>query len=378
MKRTSASPADNLSPLGRAVLVSDAAETAARRSQPGCPEGPREGHEIVALIGADDLTPTARSQVAQILNVPADTRSIEKAMAAASIRPDTEFREEDKATASWYYIDICLHDTQQDVSARCPHGNCVTAKIDEYAQRLRDRTYDKWGAGGDLAFLIHFVGDIHQPLHTTTNADRGGTCQRVNVTQAEENLHYAWDDAVVAVLEKQLGTSEPEATAHKLETLYSAVGDLATWKPGESEQIAWESHQLAEADVYRALGIPERPCALHTCGPATTTPVALSPAYMDREGQVAGRQLARAGYRLATCSIRSDSPRACPLIAKVRTETPQREPSSAYISLPSEYRFREARLDQICRSRRELREDLATGEDFESLLVRWEHERPAQ
>jgi hypothetical protein len=46
------------------------------------------------------------------------------------------------------------------------------------------------GAAGDLAFLIHFVVDIHQPLHTTTNADRGGTCQQVNVVPAEENLHY--------------------------------------------------------------------------------------------------------------------------------------------------------------------------------------------
>src|SRR5437588_4867615 len=127
-----------------------------------------EGHEIVAIIAADDLTPTARSHVAQILGVPAETGSIEKAMATASIRPDTEFREQDRATASWHYIDICLQDSQQDLSARCPNGNCVTAKIDEYARRLKDDDYDKWGAAGDLAFLIHFVGDIHQPLHTMT------------------------------------------------------------------------------------------------------------------------------------------------------------------------------------------------------------------
>ena len=259
-----------------------------------------DGHEIVAVIAADDLTPTARSHVAQILNVPADTRSVEKAMAAASIRPDTEFREEDRSTAS-----VALHrhlppGQRNRFAGAVPHGNCVTAKIDEYARRLRDRNYDKWGAAGDLAFLIHFVGDIHQPLHTTTNADRGGTCQRVNVTPAEENLHYAWDDAVVTVLEKQLGTTEPEATARKLEALYPAAGDLTTWKPGESEQIAWESHQLAETDVYRALGIPERPCTLHSCDPATNSRVTLSPAYMEREGQVAGHQLAKAGYRLAT------------------------------------------------------------------------------
>jgi hypothetical protein len=89
-----------------------------------------EGHEIVAVIAADDLTPTAKSQVAKILGVPADTNSVEKAMAAASIRPDTEFRDEDKATRTWHYIDICLQDSERDVASRCPNGNCVTAKID--------------------------------------------------------------------------------------------------------------------------------------------------------------------------------------------------------------------------------------------------------
>ena len=137
-----------------------------------------EGHEIVAVIAAEYLTPTAKSHVAQILGVPPDTRSVEKAMVGASIRPDTEFREEDRATRPWHYIDICLQDSEQDVPARCPQGNCVTGKIDEYARRLREGNYDKWGAAGDLAFLIHFVGDIHQPLHSTTNGDRGGTCPR--------------------------------------------------------------------------------------------------------------------------------------------------------------------------------------------------------
>jgi hypothetical protein len=97
-----------------------------------------DGHQIIAIIAADELTPTARAPVAQILGVSVDTRSVEKAMAAASIRPDTEFREEDRATRPWHYIDICLEDKEQDVPARCHNGNCVTAKIDEYAHRVRD------------------------------------------------------------------------------------------------------------------------------------------------------------------------------------------------------------------------------------------------
>jgi hypothetical protein len=163
-----------------------------------------KGHEIVAVIAANNLSPPARSHVAQILSVPTDTASLVKAMEAASIRPDTEFREEDHATASWHYIDLCLQDSQQDLQSRCPNGNCVTAKIDEYTRRLKDGNYDKWGAADDLAFLIHFVGDIHQLLHATTNADRGGTCRQVDVAPAEENLHYAWDDAVVGCLRSSL------------------------------------------------------------------------------------------------------------------------------------------------------------------------------
>ena len=98
-----------------------------------------QGHEIVAIIAADNLSPAAGGQVARILATAADTGSVEKAMAAASVRPDTEFREEDRATAPWHFIDICLQDQRTEVSARCPAGDCVTAKLDEYMDRLKRR-----------------------------------------------------------------------------------------------------------------------------------------------------------------------------------------------------------------------------------------------
>lgn len=150
-----------------------------------------EGHKVVAIIAADNLTPRTRARVAAILGVANKRRAVAEAMAAASIRPDTEFRA-DPATHPWHYISLCIQDTGADMAARCPGGNCVTAKIDEYAHRLKTTDYDHWGAAGDLAFLIHFVGDIHQPLHAVSNADRGGTCQPVTVTPPEQNLHFAW------------------------------------------------------------------------------------------------------------------------------------------------------------------------------------------
>jgi len=255
-----------------------------------------EGHEVVAIIAADNLTPQARARVAGILGVSDNPQAVADAMAAASIRPDTEFRADPK-THPWHYISLCLQDTPADMTMRCPGGACVTAKIDEYAHRLKTGNYDHWGAAGDLAFLIHFVGDIHQPLHAGSNGDRGGTCQPVEVTPPEQNLHFAWDDAVVVVLEAQLGTHGPRATATALERLHPKA--IVAAQPISAGQIAWESHELAKSDVYGALHIPEKPCAPSACQAAPGGPVVLNQAYMKREGQITGKQLAKGGYRLA-------------------------------------------------------------------------------
>lgn len=103
-----------------------------------------EGHEVIAIIAADHLTPRASTEVARILGVADEKRAVADAMAAASILPDTEFRK-DRSTRSWHYVSLCLQDRFSDLAARCPGGNCVTAKIDEYAGRLKDRDFDKWG-----------------------------------------------------------------------------------------------------------------------------------------------------------------------------------------------------------------------------------------
>jgi len=114
-----------------------------------------DGHEIVAVIAADNLTPAAQSHVASILGV--TTNKITAAMEAASIRRIRSFPEEGILQRSLGTSSICRLDSRVDVARRSPSGNCVTAKIDEYTQRLKAGRYDRWGADGDLALLIHFV-----------------------------------------------------------------------------------------------------------------------------------------------------------------------------------------------------------------------------
>jgi hypothetical protein len=257
-----------------------------------------DGHEIVAVIAADHLTPAAQSHVASVLGVSTD--KIAAAMEAASIRPDSEFREEDPSTKPWHFIDICLIDRRIDVPLRCPADNCLTGKIDEYAQRLKERRYDRWGADGDLALLIHFVADLHQPLHAANDEDLGGNCVLVDSRPRARNLHAAWDTTIVRRLERSIDSGSPETTAHKLEHEYASERAADAWLPGRTEDIAWESNQIARSDIYRALGIPVEPCE-PPAGLCSREPeVELSPRYLDRASIIAGHQLAKAGFRLAS------------------------------------------------------------------------------
>ena len=258
------------------------------------------GHEIIAVIAADNLTPAAQSHIASILGVSDNKRAIASAMEAASIRPDTEFRDQDRATEPWHFIDICLQDARTDVPARCPRGDCVTAKIDEYSRRLKIGKYDRWGAAGDLAFLIHFVGDVHQPLHASNNADRGGNCVPVESRSRETNLHATWDTTVVRHLEYSIDSGRPETTAHKLERTYAPEQSADKWIP--ADDIAWESHQLARSDVYDALRIPLERCtpAVNLCLNPVGHAVELDSHYMENADAIAGHQLAKAGFRLAS------------------------------------------------------------------------------
>lgn len=260
-----------------------------------------DGHKIVAVIAANNLTPAASSQVAEILGASAaDKRAIAYAMEAASILPDTEFREEDKSTAPWHFIDICLQDHRADVAARCPEGKCVTGKIDEYSKRLKESRYDRWGAKGDLAFLIHFVGDIHQPLHAANDADRGGNCVPVDSHSRETNLHATWDTTVVRRLEYSIDSGRPETTAHKLEQIYAAEKGADSWIA--PDDIAWESNQVARTDIYGALQIPLEPCqpTANVCVNPAGHPIELDSSYLEHADTLAGHQLAKAGFRLAS------------------------------------------------------------------------------
>jgi len=116
------------------------------------------------------------------------------------------------------------------------------------------------------------------------------------------NLHAAWDAAIVYELEDNVDSGTPASTAHQLEQIYAAEKAADAWKPGETDDIAWESNQVARTQIYAALGIPVEPCAPenNSCDNAPKGPVTLDSSYMNKAATIAGQQLAKAGFRLAS------------------------------------------------------------------------------
>src|SRR5258706_9559089 len=133
-----------------------------------------EGHRIIAAIAADELTPAAKSQIEQLL----DGGDAFAAMMDASTWAD-EIRSARPQTASWHFVDIPVGSTGYDYLRDCIRQNCVVSQIDRVERALADKRVLPSGRAEALRFLIHFIGDVHQPLHAADNREKGGNATRV-------------------------------------------------------------------------------------------------------------------------------------------------------------------------------------------------------
>jgi hypothetical protein len=88
-----------------------------------------------------------------------------------------DIRQERKETAGWHFIDIPLGAARDRLNEACgSSGVCVTAAIRRQLEVLRSASAGRREQAEALLFVIHFAGDLHQPLHAATNNDRGGNC----------------------------------------------------------------------------------------------------------------------------------------------------------------------------------------------------------
>src|ERR1700680_3693856 len=166
-----------------------------------------EGHRMIALIAADQLSPAAKRQIQQLLG----TEDVAAGMEEVSTWAD-EIRRERPNTASWHFTDIPIGSNSYEPRRDCPRDQCSVAQIDSEERILADRKLLAPVRAEALRFLIHFIGDLHQPLHSANNNDRGGNEIHVILGNRHTNLHAVWDVDTV----RALGRS-PEEIAHDLE-----------------------------------------------------------------------------------------------------------------------------------------------------------------
>jgi hypothetical protein len=256
------------------------------------------GHRTVARIAAFYLEPGTRLRIAQLLGARDTPESVASAMAAASTWPDES---KEPGTADWHYINLALQDSEKDIAKRCPGENCVTARIEIFTRQLAHRTPTGISDRNALRYLIHFVGDVHQPLHAISDADLGGNCERITPVHGARTLHALWDGSIVASLHMS-DAKLADSIEGYIERL--SDGDRKGWVKGDARKWTWESHKLAEQDIYHRLHIPLMPVVFpQTCKTAPGEIANFRPyidsLYINDMKPVVRDQLAKAGLRLA-------------------------------------------------------------------------------
>ena len=159
-----------------------------------------------------------------------------------------EIRDSRPETGAWHYVDIPLWAGSYDARRDCGDGNCVVAQIDDDLRILSNRHAPDAARAEALRFLIHFVADVHQPLHAEDNDDKGGNQVHVRLGRERANLHKLWDVDVV----EPLGP-DPDAIAESIEQGLSP-SQRKDWQSGTPARWANEAHAIAREHIYPPLG----------------------------------------------------------------------------------------------------------------------------
>jgi hypothetical protein len=144
------------------------------------------GHAIIAEIAQRRLHPQAVRKIRELLGGDVSLASVASwADELALLRPNT---------ANWHFVNIPYDAVSYDPARDCkdtPRGDCVINAIARARSLLSDRMVSRRQRAEALMFLIHFVGDVHQPLHAADRHDAGGS----QVSSTGENTSGIWTSA---------------------------------------------------------------------------------------------------------------------------------------------------------------------------------------
>jgi hypothetical protein len=252
------------------------------------------GHRLVGELAQRHLTPAARAEVDRLLAGEADPTLAGVATWADTLRDRDPDRF--KQTSRWHYVNLSSDSCRYAPERDCKDGQCVIGAIAAQREILADRGQPLDARRDALKFLVHLVGDVHQPLHANARNDQGGNKYQVSLRTdiAPEayardryvggvmgtNLHSVWDYYVLA--ERGLDLQQ-----------YAARLDREPWPPAMDRSAttpaAWASESCGLTEL-RGLYPRENGVEVHK----------LDRGYSEKHRALAEQRIRIAAYRLAT------------------------------------------------------------------------------
>ncbi|MFY8275235.1 S1/P1 nuclease [Pseudoalteromonas sp. SSDWG2] len=231
------------------------------------------GHRIVAAIAEQNLSPQAKARLYEILG----TQSLARVSTwADEMRSNPEYFWQ-KQSSRWHYINIDsqsefsrskfhVHTNKNDINNAHSAILSAISALSAPDTSIEDQRFY-------LKFLIHLIGDIHQPMHVGRSQDRGGNTIKVEFFNNPTNLHRLWDSQLLEQAQLSYSEYAQFLCCDNLEnTQYKNKDSVQQW--------LLQSHKLASS-IY------------------SSTSEQIGYAYVDKYQRIMEQQLALGGHRLA-------------------------------------------------------------------------------
>lgn len=248
-----------------------------------------QGHQVVAAIAWQGLSPGAREESTRLL-------ALEPGQTLVSVATWAD-EHRGPGTAPWHYLNFPRGQCRFDAAGDCPDGQCVVGAIERQRAILGSKAPDAERLQA-LKYLVHFVADVHQPLHAGYQDDRGGNTVQLRFLMRGSNLHALWDKGLI----EQLGLDNEALIAAAQAQLAAQVKSQAHVQTQMLRPVQFQSQSTAAAPsdsgLANAAAMAEESCRI-VAQPGFYPQGDPSPAYVARMTPVLLQRLALAGQRLA-------------------------------------------------------------------------------
>lgn len=195
------------------------------------------GHRVTGAIAEKHLTEEARAAIEALLGV--------ETLAQASTWPD-EMRSNPSdfwQKKSWRYHFTTIPDGKSYADVEVPEGGDAYTAIQMFRKQLLDKNTSLEEKQLALRFIVHNIGDLHQPLHVGNGKDKGGNDVKVEFFWEESNLHRVWDSGLID--KEQLSYTE------MTEWLSAEITDKEVFAWHQVDPLVWmEESQKLRMDIY--------------------------------------------------------------------------------------------------------------------------------